>query len=197
MNLICGNTHHVHNTGNNHQQIFFTRENYVYFLRKVRALLFPYCDILSYCLLPDQFNFLIYVNEMTVSKNNYGKNIFSEGLRTLLSSYARSINFQENRTGSLFRQNTRNVNLLELNQTLSCFNYIHQLPLVRGLVERMEDWHFSSYRDYCGLRKGTLWNKNLADELLNFQKEFNRFESYEVISREVLKASLGNDKMKI
>jgi putative transposase len=34
--------------------------------------------------------------------------------------------------------------------------YIHLNPVKAGLVERPEDWAFSSYQDYVGLRRGTL-----------------------------------------
>ena len=39
-----------------------------------------------------------------------------------------------------------------------------------GLVGKMEDWEYSSFRDYCGLRKGPLINKNLAFDLFNLNK---------------------------
>ena len=34
--------------------------------------------------------------------------------------------------------------------------YIHRNPVAAGLVSHPADWAFSSYRDYVGLRKGTL-----------------------------------------
>jgi putative transposase len=34
--------------------------------------------------------------------------------------------------------------------------YIHMNPVTAGLVTRPEGWAFSSYRDYVGLRDGTL-----------------------------------------
>ena len=34
--------------------------------------------------------------------------------------------------------------------------YIHLNPVTAGLVRRPEEWTFSSYRDYVGLRQGTL-----------------------------------------
>lgn len=34
--------------------------------------------------------------------------------------------------------------------------YIHLNPVAAGLVQHPEQWEFSSYREYVGLRKGTL-----------------------------------------
>ena len=52
-----------------------------------------------------------------------------------------------------------------------CFHYIHQNPMKANLVKKMEDWDYSSFKDYCGLRNGTLSNKELAIQLLRFKYE--------------------------
>lgn len=43
-----------------------------------------------------------------------------------------------------------------------CFNYIHLNPVKDRLVKQAEDWEFSSYRDYFGLRNGKLVEKDCA-----------------------------------
>jgi len=40
--------------------------------------------------------------------------------------------------------------------------YVHQNPKLAKLVERLEDWEFSSFPDYIGRRNGTLINKKLG-----------------------------------
>lgn len=107
----------------------------------------------------------------------------NNGFRMLLSSYAQAFNKQMNRTGSLFRQRTKSK-LLEQrkNYPFLCFNYIHQNPLVAGLVSKMEDWEFSSFQDYAGMRNGTLCDKQLAFQLLNLNQNTFYKESYEIIS---------------
>lgn len=56
--------YHVFNQGNNRQKIFLEHENYLFFLRKVRKYLIPYCDFLCYCLMPNHFHFLIVPNRL-------------------------------------------------------------------------------------------------------------------------------------
>jgi hypothetical protein len=109
----------------------------------------------------------------------------SEGFRQLLSSYTMAINKKYGRTGSLFRQKTKKK-LLEGNgeHPFICFQYIHQNPLTAGLVGRMEDWEFSSFVDYLGLRKGSLCDQNLAYKLLDLSRDTFHDESYKVISQE-------------
>lgn len=81
-------------------------------------------------------------------------------------------------SGSLFQQNCKSKEITHDNRgfqtfyeddyLLTCFNYIHQNPLIAGLVSKMEEWEFSSYRDYIGLRNGTLCNQQRAFEVIDF-----------------------------
>ncbi|HEV7346784.1 hypothetical protein [Telluribacter sp.] len=58
------------------------------------------------------------------------------------------------------------------------------------LVNRLEDWDFSSFRDYAGLRKGTLCNQELSQQVLlvNFDTFYE--ESYQVIQDDLVKQIL-------
>ena len=77
-------------------------------------------------------------------------------MQPLTVSYAKSINKQEERSGHLF-QGPFQVKLVDRDEYLKWLSrYIHLNPVVAGLVERPEEWAFSSYRDYVGLRNGTL-----------------------------------------
>jgi hypothetical protein len=62
-----------------------------------------------------------------------------------------------------------------------CFNYIHQNPMSAQLCQKMEDWEFSSFRDYINQRKGTLGNKQMARELIGIDDEIVYKESYKII----------------
>lgn len=183
-----GNLFHIYNRGNNRETVFYTHANYIYFLRKIKKYIKPHCDILSYCLMPNHFNLLIYANQNTVKKNLKDKNLLSEGFRHLLSSYAKAINIQENRVGSLFTQNTHSKIISnKTNQALTCLMYIHQNPVRCGLVKNMGNWLYSSYRDYCGLRNGTICNRDLAFELLDLKIE-NFYPQSWLISKDDLKS---------
>jgi len=112
----------------------------------------------------------------------------NDSIGIMLRSYARAINIQENRTGNLFREETKaiclneiggitsnwytdfgvtfmNVQIPELQYIQVCFDYIHNNPVKAGLVKNREDWEFSSYADITGLRNGTLIDKLRVDKL--------------------------------
>jgi len=161
--------YHIYNQGNNRQRIFFTRDNYVFFLKKIRPYILPYADILAWCLMPNHFHLMVSVtHQMSNSKMT---RTFSDSIAILLRSYTRAINNQEIRTGALFKPHTQavclneskgitpaffntafgtslNVHITEKEYPQVCWNYIHNNPLSAGLVSRPEDWEFSSYRDY-------------------------------------------------
>ena len=83
--------YHIFNRGNDKQLIFYTEDNYYFFLKKVGKYISPYCDILCCCLMPNHFHFLIYDSKQTIQTSRIGgkeKNVFSEGVKNLLSSYA-------------------------------------------------------------------------------------------------------------
>lgn len=51
----------------------------------------------------------------------------------------------------------------------------------------MEEWEFSSFKDYLGLRNGTLCDKDLAIDLLGINIGNFYQESYDVIPSEQIK----------
>ncbi len=125
--------------------------------------------------MPNHFHFMV------STFNNFDEEKFSTGFRVLLSSYTKAINLQEKRVGSLFQQNSKAKCLAALtnyksnNYGLVCFNYIHQNPVNAGLVKCMEDWEYSSFKDYAGMRKGTLCNKEVAYDLIGISKSKENF----------------------
>ena len=109
--------YHIYNQGNNRQKIFFRRENYLFFLGKMKEYILPYGDIMAWCLMPNHFHWMVYVKETdifnsrsaTLSRTRTVSNniSFNKSIGILLASYTRAINAQENRTGSLFRDKTK------------------------------------------------------------------------------------------
>ena len=167
--------YHIYNQGNNRDIIFFQEKNYIYFLKKVRIHLLTHLEIFAYCLMPNHFHFL------AKTRTDFDQKKFTNSLRTLLSSYTKAINKQKNRTGSLFRQNTKIINISDSKDEQYygqyCFQYIHQNPLKSGLVKKMNDWKYSSYSDYTGLQNGTLCNKSIAREMLNLPEDLKEFRN--------------------
>jgi REP-associated tyrosine transposase len=180
MKLSPGNLLHVYNRGNNRQQIFFNENNYRLFKDMTDKHIKPCSDILAYCLMPNHFHFLIHVNENSCKAKKIGSLESTEltnGFRMLLSSYAKSVNKEFDRTGSIFQQNTKFklLNKLQADQAYQatyaevCFHYIHQNPIKAGLVAKMEDWNFSSFNEYLSGDNTGLCNKDIAFQLFDIK----------------------------
>ena len=100
----------------------------------------------------------------------------------LLSSYAKAVNRQEGRSGSLFRKRTKaknglpiNIEEIDLPEGITivenshyqkiCFDYIHLNPVKAGFVDHAEDWPFSSAVHYLINVSTDLCNIDVAAKL--------------------------------
>ncbi len=179
MNFEKGHLFHVYNRGNNRNKIFFSKKNYFYFIKKIITYILPYCDLYAYCLMPNHFHIMLEVNKCEINGVT-----LNDSVGILLSSYAKAINKQEQRTGSLFQQKTKAVCLTKIDklspswfkhlgitiintQTIEssypyiCMAYIHNNPVKAGLVFYPEFWEYSSFRYYA---------KSIESKLINFEK---------------------------
>lgn len=194
MTIIPNQLYHIYNQGNNKEQIFKDRADYLLFLKKYRELIYPVAETVCYSLMPNHFHFLINTNPKSAEKVLLGRiesTQLGNGFRLLTSGYANEFNKKYERSGSLFRQKTQAKNLETINDqnhisdySFICFQYIHQNPMIANLCSKMEDWEFSSFKDYLEMRNGTLINKQVAFDLIGASKENFYEESYSVISEE-------------
>ena len=186
MVLEEGYVYHIYNKTNNHMPLFYSRENYLFFLDKLKYHISPFCSILAWCLMPTHFHLMVYVNKMKIDKR---KEDLNSSIGKMLSSYTRAIQKQQKMTGSIFQNHTKakclnqiesispnywktefgtqlNIEQDHQNYPLVCFNYIHMNPVSDRLVCSPDDWEFSSYRDYYNERNGKLIDYDRAKEEL-------------------------------
>jgi len=191
---------HIYNQGNNRQTIFLREDDYLIFLRLYRRLVNTTASTIAWCLMPNHFHFMVHTDERCIGKIKQG-GIFidpvTNGLRKLLSGYARIFNRQYERSGSVFRQKTKAISLSEIkippnNGTQQdyfrhCFHYIHQNPFVANLVTRLEDWEYSSFKDYAGLRNGSLCQKDLAAKYCEYDPTVFVQQSYQFLDKKLVR----------
>ena len=144
--LSAGSYYHLYNRGNNREPIFFEREDYIYFLKEIRRHLCPYADVIAYALMPNHYHLLVHL---------HGDEL-SEAMRTLTISYTKAVNKRYDRVGTLFQRSYQSILVDKDEYLVHLSRYIHLNPQKANLTSKAEDWDFSSYRDYLGIRKGTL-----------------------------------------
>jgi REP element-mobilizing transposase RayT len=139
--------YHLYNRGNNYNHIFFERENYLHFLRLVRRhLIEQTLDVLAYCLMPNHYHLLVQCKTDAVSR----------AMQRLAVAYTKAMNRRYRRVGSLFQGQFQAIEVNSDRYLYHLTRYIHFNPVKAGMVLHPEDWEFSSYLDYAGLRSGTL-----------------------------------------
>ena len=146
--IKAGNIYHVYNRGVDYGDIFFTRANRVFFLQRLRH----YCPagmgvIIAYCLMPNHYHLIV-----QASADDFGQ----KAMQPLMVSYTKAINKQQERVGPVFQGPFQARRVRTDNDLLHLSRYIHLNPVTAGFVSAPEDWEFSSYPEYAGLRSGTL-----------------------------------------
>ena len=145
--------YHIYNRGVNRGPIYFSNENYRFFSDRLgKYFNINTAWIIAYCLMPTHFHLLIYP-----IIENFGNQV----MQPFSVSYTKAINKRHNRTGPLF-QGPYQARLVDKDRyMLHLSRYIHLNPVSAGLVDRAEDWKFSSYRDYIGIRREEMVNSDI------------------------------------
>ena len=182
MHYESDSLYHVYNRGNNGQQLFFAPAHYHYFLRLFKQHVAPMTSVIAYCLMPNHFHFLLLTTQHGTRWDDSASSArqpMVRGLAKLLSAYSQGLNQELGRQGALFQPKTKGKQLdgpfCEAGYPLVCFQYIHQNPLRAGLAATLSAWPYSSYRDYAGLREGSLCDQAAGRELLALPENMTEF----------------------
>ncbi len=169
--LMAGYYYHIYNRGVNREPIFFRQENWRYFIELVRRYFQPMAaDIVAYCLMPNHYHLLALLKTNQFSH---------EVMQPFSLAYTKSINRQEDRVGPLFQGPFQALLVDREEYLLHLSRYIHSNPVSAGLVSRAEEWQYSSYRDYIGMRDGTLPKPETVLSQFDSRLAYRRFvEAY-------------------
>ena len=162
-----GAFYHVMSRGNEGRNIFFGDDDRQGFLGAVGQFSERFkIDIFAYVLMDNHYHLLIRTQRANLSK----------AMQWLGVTYTRRFNNKHSRIGHLFQGRFKSIivqNDIYLMQ-LSC--YIHRNPLRAGAVNRLAQYHWSSYPVYAYGKKGPQW---LSTELILSQvNEKSRHRSY-------------------
>jgi len=178
--LEAGKYYHIYNRGNNHEKLFYKKENYEYFLRKYNYYLSGYLDTFAFCLLPNHFHLLVRVKEVNppIKVPPFKKvepfspdRIISEQFRFFFTGYAMAINKQEERTGSLFQKNFKRIQVTNEAYIKNLIFYIHANPQLHGIINDFRKYKWSSYNSILSCNTEELIKKEVVewfDDIQNF-----------------------------
>lgn len=155
--------YHVMLRGINQQQIFEDEEDYEKFLQILRE-----CKAVSgfklfaYCLMGNHIHLLIKPEQEPLEQ------VF----KRIGGRYVYWYNVKYQRVGHLFQDRFKSEPVEDDSYFLTVIRYIHQNPVKAGICKEIEDFKYSSYRDYQ--KELGLIDTDLAFGIVS-KKEFNRY----------------------
>ena len=139
--------YHVFNRGINGGRIFSEKKNYLYFLVLLQKYLQPISNFYSFCLLPNHFHFLLQIKSQNDLKENVDyKSLISKQFSHFFNAYSQAYNKSVGRTGRLFEQPFRRIQIDSDDYLRKTVLYIHNNPKKHSIEEAIEQYAYSSYQ---------------------------------------------------
>lgn len=168
--------YHIFNRGANKKRIFYTSENYNYFLFLLKKFLLTHIEVLAYSLLPNHFHIIDYTKSTTLNDNQYKIDI-TKAFKQLFISYAMAINNQENFTGNLFDPKFKRLEIDKEDYLKYLVFYTHYNPEKHRIINDFRQYHFSSYNAYVSISRSEIARKKILD-LFGGQDEFMNYHQF-------------------
>lgn len=132
--------YHVVFRGINHQHIFEEFGDYTYFMQILRDVKVDLgFELHAYCLMSNHVHLLFREKQL---------GDISLMMKKLLTKYVMYFNRKYQRSGALIASRYKSAPVEVDEYFIPLQRYIHQNPLKAGLVKKLEDYPFSSYREY-------------------------------------------------
>jgi len=169
-----GVPHHVSQRGHNRQATFFADEDYQAYLHSLREGALRYaCEIHAYVLMTNHVHLLV------TPENEDG---LAKLMRYLGSRYVQYVNFVYRRSGTLWEGRFKSSMVDAESYLLRCYRYIELNPVRANMVERPEDYRWSSYGAHAlGNRDALIQDHHLYTALGRTGAE--RQEAYRTLFR--------------
>jgi len=145
-----GALYHVLSRGNERKDIFYDDRDRHLFLKTIGEMSERFeVDIFAYALMGNHYHLLFRTNRANLSK----------GMQWVGLTYARRFNLLHSRSGHLFQGRFKSIIVQNDAYLLSLSCYIHRNPLRAGIVKRLADYRWSSYKSYAYGRQSPEWLK--------------------------------------
>lgn len=133
--------YHIMVRGINRQDIFLDNEDHLRYLETMRRIIIEEkAQIMGYCLMNNHVHVLLREGETGISKI----------MKRLGTSYAFWYNWKYQRNGHVFQDRFKSECIEDDNYLKTVIRYILQNPLKAGMVEKPENYKWSSCKSYYG-----------------------------------------------
>jgi REP element-mobilizing transposase RayT len=172
-----GHYYHLYNRGAHKLTIFPEDENYVFALYRIKK----YCadfdlSMIVYCLMPNHYHFLVRQN---------GEHPAGLLPQRVFNSYTKAYNKRYKHSGTLFERRYQAKHVDSDNYLRHLCRYIHTNPVKDGLVAYLEEWPYSNYPEWLGLRDGTLVDRQFIADFFGSGEDYKKFVKEYLLTREL------------
>lgn len=142
---IAGVIYHIMHRGNNKQVVFFTEDDYSYFIELIKQAKKNFkVKIYSYCLMTNHVHILL---EPEITEH------LAKFIKFIAQNYTQYINKTYKRTGTFWEGRYKSCAVSNDIYLFACSRYIEMNPLRAGLAGDPLDYEYSSYHHKVGARK--------------------------------------------
>ncbi|MDW7690866.1 hypothetical protein R9C00_21090 [Flammeovirgaceae bacterium SG7u.111] len=166
--LIPGNYYHIYNRGINRQHVFFEERNYSYFLGKYTKFVHGFAKTFAYCLLKNHYHLLVQIREekelLKLIHKNQEKPLSwhtSNAFSSFLQGYVQGINKTHGRSGALFEEPFKRMEVLDEVYFTQLVVYIHTNPQKHQLISDFRNYPHSSYHAHLTEKKTKLCREDV------------------------------------
>ncbi len=148
-----GAVYHVMLRGNYRQPVFLEHAHYCYFYKLIDRVHKDYgCKVHLFCLMTNHVHMVIEIGRIPISKI----------MQLISNCYTRYMNKKLDRMGHLFQGRYRSKLIQDDGYLIELCRYVHMNPLQAGMVEKLEDYRWSSHLSYLGRCKLSWLKKSLV-----------------------------------
>jgi putative transposase len=134
---LAGIPQHVIQRGNNRSVCFFAEDDYAFYLECLNKASVKYeCAVHAYVLMTNHVHLLL---------SPAGVGAVAHMMQSIGRSYVRYINAAHKRTGTLWEGRYKASLIDSERYLLTCYRYIELNPVRAGMVQRAEDYPWSSH----------------------------------------------------
>ena len=165
--LIKDNYYHIFNRTIPGRKLFYSNNNYVFYLKLWQDVDFSTCcNLAAYCLMPNHYHYLLKITD---------PELFPRKLSYLFDKYLKTLNKFRNETGHFFSDRFKAKWIDDEQYLLSLCCYIHLNPIKANLVNSLDKWPYSNYLEFMGKRKGILWDKQFFKDFIETPSTYQEF----------------------
>jgi len=174
---LPGHYYHIFNRGARRLTIFREQSNYNFVLGKMKKYRMQFnLSIIAYCLLPNHYHFLVRQNGPTYA-GYLPQRIFN--------SYSKAFNRHYGHSGTLFESRYKAIPVTNDDHLLHLCRYIHANPVIHGIAPSVEEWPYSNYLEWVGLRGGSIIDRDFVNEHFDNARSYGEFVQEYLVHRQL------------